>query len=683
MTSHDDLLKRALRLLPYYRGPIWWITSRVAILTVIASALGLALNPKYVARTKLTLLPTRSEIGFAAQRPEAWGLSPAVMLGQTHAEALMSRTLAEEVARALQSDKAAKAENGGIMGGLRRWVVAPLVGGFHRTVTLLNTGRWETPNPLQSLTQAIQGRTRVQHLPGSFVFQVAVTWDNPATAARIANLLTERYVEMTLRASREEMRTTREYIESRIQEVETALENLQTKIKDYRTTQQIYSTAYNTSGDTDLGLQELSESMRLLNAARVDWAQLSTRLDVLKGYHTPAALAAVEAERSGLKARQDALEKVINEQLARLDSLPAKEAGLLDLYRERMIQERALTGLQDRLLDTKVAEAAQLSAGRVIDPAIPPVYPERPLLLKNTAASVLVGLILSVGFVLLAEARRAGLRSREDLGSESRALLGVVPAVVAGNHDNPDAEGSGKIAEFFRSVLHGRLGTVAHRRTVKRHLEYLFLRLAENARSQVCLFVSLNGGEGKTFLIEQLARLAREAGRKVLLVDANLASPALHVAFGKPPAAGLTDVLSGHATARDIIVSASESVDLICAGKTSLNGQARWDLPACKEQLTGLAAGYDLVLMDSAALRQSPSTGRLLPLADRVVCILDATSSTRDDLDAVQSFLRGRANPAEFVINKVLCRADHMFMDSGAPDRKHAAIHTAAAHASR
>lgn len=664
MTFHDDLLKRSFRLLCYYRRRIWWIVSRVFVLTVLITALGLAFCPTYVARTKLTLLPTRSEIGFAAGRPETWGVSPAALLGQTHAESLLSRALAEDVARALQAENAANPNNGEMMGRIRRWLVAPVMGSFHRAVTLLNTGRWTKPDPFMSLVDGIRGRTRVQNLPGSFVFQVGVTWENPTMAARIANLMTERYVQMALRTGQAEMRTTREYIDARIEETGSELQALEKQIEEYRTGERLYAS----STDLELGLQEMSRYLMDLNATRVNWEQLDARINALKSYQTPASLAAIEAERTGLKSRQAAVEKVIDEQMAKLDKLPAKEAGLLDLYRVRMSKERALTALQDRLLDTKVAEAAQLSAVRVIDTAIPPVYPERPLLLRNAASSVLVGLLFSLGFVLLAEARRAGLRSREDLGADAGALLGLVPAVAATTHDDPDAEKGGKMAEFFRGIAHGRHGTVAHRRRVKRHLEHLFLRLADDGRAGVCLFTSLNGGEGKTFLLDQLARLAREAGRKVLLVDANLSQPALHLSFGKPLTAGLTELLLGHATARDVVVSVDESVDLICAGMVRVNGQARWDLAACKEQLNSLAAGYDMVLMDSAALRQDPAAGRLLPLAERVVCVFDATASARDDLHAVREFLRDATGPVHFILNKVLCRADFLFRAGNLPD---------------
>ena len=661
MTSHDDVARRSMRLLAYHRQRIWWITSRILVLTVIITAFGLALAPKYVARTKLTLLPTRSEIGFASIRPEAWGLSPATVLGQTHAESLLSRTLAEEVARTLMAENAAELNNGGFLGSVRRNVVGPLAGAINGVITLLNTGRWETPDPLRALADTIQSRTQVRNVPGSFVFQVAVTWENPQLAARLANLLTEHYVQMTLRGDQEELRTTREYLEARIKETDTALEELQAKIKNYRSTEKVYSVAYNTSADVDLGLQELSQSLRDMSTTRANWQQLDARISTLKPYQTPTALAVFEAERNGLKARQEGLEKVISDQIARLDKMPAKEAGLLDLYRERMLKERALGGLQDRLLDTKVAEAAQLTAARVIDAAIPPVYPERPLLLRNAAASILVGLLLSLGFVFLAETRRPGLRSREDMDDTGGGMLGLIPYVSANGQGKSDHEKTGPFAEFVRGLRYGRFGTLAHRQVARRHIEHLLVRLAEDERMRVCMFVSLNGGEGKTFLIRHLARVAESAGRRVLLIDANLARPALHGLFGKPAGPGLAEMLSGRASARDVVVRVSDAASLIGAGLATVNAQAKWAVADARRQIAEIAADYDLVLIDSAALRCEPSAVRLLALAPTALCILDATTSRRGDPEDIRARMGEAPAGTAFVLNKVLCATDYLF----------------------
>lgn len=660
MTSYDDLIKRSARLLTYHRKRIWWITSRVFILTLILTAFGMAFRPRYVARTTLTILPTRSEIGFASQRLEMWGMSPATLLGQTYSETLTSRTLAEDVARTLLIKDRAELSNGGVLGHVRTKVITPIIGFINQTWTLLNTGRWETPDPFTSLVGGIQSRTKVQNLPGSFVLQIAVTWENPKIAAAIANTLAERHVQMTLKSNREEMKTTREFIEARITESKGELAEMDKKIQDYRVREKLYAT----SSDLELGLQERSQSIRDLNATHVSRAQLDAKIAALKPFQTPTALAEIEAERTQLKIREEEDAKVIEEQIAKLDKVPAKEAGLIDLYRTRLSMERALSALQDRLLETKVSEAAQLSTARVIDVAIPPVYPEGPLLVRNAVASLVVGLLLSLAFVLMSEAWHPGLRSRDELGAEAGSMLGLVPYVAPNGHsekDDPDAEKVGGVTELVKQMIHGQHSTVKHRRIAKRHLEHLLQRLTDGVGPRICLFVSLGGGEGKTYLIEHLARLAREAALKVLVIDANFGSPSLHRILGKSPAPGLSELLSGSAEARDLVVTAEGGIDLIGAGLKRLNPQAKWAIETVRLALGKLAEGYDLVLVDTAALRNDPSATRLLPLATDVVCVIDATKSRSSETGELKQRLAGSTARIGFVLNKKLHEGDLLF----------------------
>ena len=662
MSDHNDLATRSLRLLSYYRGQVWWIVSRVFLLTVVISALGLALWPRYVARTKITLLPSRTEIGFAAGRPELWGRSPIAILAQTHAESLLSRTLAEDVARTVLADPATGGKPAGVMAGFRRLVVMPVKGLVQHLITLLNTGRWQTADPFMSLVYAIQGRTQVENLPGSFVFQVGVTWDDPAIAAHMANLITERYVQMALRASQEEMLATREFIEGRIAETRADLDLVEDKIKAFRVEQKIYTT----STDLDLGLQEMSQYLRDYNETRVGWEQLDARITALKGFQTPAGLANVEAERKGLRTRQEALNKVIAGQFDKLDQLPSKEAGLLDFYRTRATKERDLGTLQDRLLDTRVAEAAQLGAVRVIDTAIPPLYPDRPALLRNGAMSILVGAFLSLGYIVLAESRRAHLQCRRDVPSAAGLFLGLVPHVVNGGKNILDeGDGRGRLAECLRRLVYGPFGTAEHGVVVRRHLQHLLAGLRDGGQGRCWAFASVAGGEGKTFLIEQLATLAQEAGHRVLLIDGNLNAPGLHARFGKNTGPGLAELLATNAVARDMVVPINARTDLIGAGVVGPNGQAHWDLTKAKDGLAQLARAYDLVLMDTAALRHDPAAARVLALADGVVCVFDATTSRREDPDELVDRLHGMSGRMHYVLNRVMYAPDFLFTAGG------------------
>jgi len=55
-----------------------------------------------------------------------------------------------------------------------------------------------------------------------------------------------------------------------------------------------------------------------------------------------------------------------------------------------------------------------------------------------------------------------------------------------------------------------------------------------------------------------------------------------------------------------VVVSIDESTDLICAGVKPLHSHAKWAIDHVQKEIGVLAAQYDLVLIDSAALRCDP-----------------------------------------------------------------------------
>jgi non-specific protein-tyrosine kinase len=196
---------------------------------------------------------------------------------------------------------------------------------------------------------------------------------------------------------------------------------------------------------------------------------------------------------------------------------------------------------------------------------------------------------------------------------------------------------------------------------VKRHLEHLVTQLTHGERARRCLFVSLTGGEGKTFLIARLAATANRMGLKVLLVDADGDRPALHRAFQKPIAPGFGEWEEGTADAAEIVLHATAGTDVICAGAVHAPLLRHASVARVGETLKRLAEAYDLVLIDTGALRRDPSAVRLLPLADEIVCVFDATSSLLDDVETVGDRIAGVAAQVRCVLNRVRHEPDYLF----------------------
>jgi succinoglycan biosynthesis transport protein ExoP len=126
--------------------------------------------------------------------------------------------------------------------------------------------------------------------------------------------------------------------------------------------------------------------------------------------------------------------------------------------------------------------------------------------------------------------------------------------------------------------------------------------------ARTILITSASSGEGKTSLTTHLAVSLANAGRRVLLIDADMRRPAAHVVLGLPLTPGLSEYLTKGITAGEASQGCQvPGLTIVAAGKwneasaAALNG-VRW-----RDLLAAAADEYDFVLIDSPPI---------LPVAD-------------------------------------------------------------------
>jgi polysaccharide biosynthesis transport protein len=223
----------------------------------------------------------------------------------------------------------------------------------------------------------------------------------------------------------------------------------------------------------------------------------------------------VESEQARLRAAQDAI-------TAQMKLFPTKDSKLSTDY----------LLLAQRLRDLQVAEATTTGDFKVIQPATTPDSPSAPKPFQSAAVGFGVGLFAGIALAFVAGQFDTRVRSHREVGEilnlpglgrvphVSHRLLREGPLVTL-------SEPTGPVSEALRML--------------RSNLDWS--RIDHDWRS--LLITSTTKAEGKTFTLCNLAVTLALAGKKVVVVDADLRDPRVHTAFSLPNGNGLTSVIQG------------------------------------------------------------------------------------------------------------------------------------------
>ena len=120
---------------------------------------------------------------------------------------------------------------------------------------------------------------------------------------------------------------------------------------------------------------------------------------------------------------------------------------------------------------------------------------------------------------------------------------------------------------------------------------------------KVFALTSGKGGVGKTNVCANLAVLAAKAGKRVLVIDADLGLANIEIIFGLKPRYHLGDLLENQRTIEEVLVKGPHGVSLLPAGSgiqslTHLSDQQKMQFVAALDPLEDL---FDVVFIDSGA----------------------------------------------------------------------------------
>ena len=179
-------------------------------------------------------------------------------------------------------------------------------------------------------------------------------------------------------------------------------------------------------------------------------------------------------------------------------------------------------------------------------------------------------------------------------------------------------------------------------RVIRAHLD-----LARRGRDvRVILITGPLGAEGTSTVAVNLAVAFAQAGRRTLLVDADLRDPRQHEILGLSRDRGLVHLLRGLLPlARVAQTTAVKNLDLVASGPQVADPAELLSSTGLAEALETFRQAYDTVIVDAPALRGVADAALLGALADGIVLVVRVPATTRaDTLRAVEA-LRGLGTP--------------------------------------
>lgn len=325
----------------------------------------------------------------------------------------------------------------------------------------------------------------------------------------------------------------------------------------------------------------------------------------------------LESIEKGINSVQDRL-AAVTERISSLES-EGEEALAATLETERSALIARLGVLQQRLDDFQTAQPIDLAGGEIIAPATLPSRPSSPDHIRNGLLAAFLGVALGIGVAFLKERLDDRFKGRMDIvRSLDAPVLASIPRL--------------KVPKKKRHVLAINADPRGHSSEAYRGLRTGIEFISSQRGLKSILITSPSPGEGKTMTTANLAVTLAQAGRRTIIVSADLRRPTLEHYFGINGGLGLADWLD---PSSDLPIESLlddpgiPNLRVMPSGRIPANPAELLASPLLGELIEALEANSDIVLLDSPPVLAVADPLILASKIDGTVLILDADKTHR------------------------------------------------------
>ncbi len=352
------------------------------------------------------------------------------------------------------------------------------------------------------------------------------------------------------------------------------------------------------------------------------------------------SLVNLQVTRAGIVKQVETLSQIRDKYIQRSKVFPRLEKQQRQLERQLSAAQTIYNTLLTNLQEIRVTENKNLGNAQIIEEALVPEKPisnlKRQLLLF--VGSSLLGILVGIGAAFLIDLMDKSVKTlREAEKVFGYTLLGLIPQFEIEIAEGKEAPDKGRFlalpkamskvlgrGQTARSTTNGNeeltktsegeaSNPISPRIITLESPEFLIydsyqmlqanLRFMKSDKQlQTIVITSCVRGEGTSEVCANLALAMAQAGKKVLLVDANLRKPSQHHLWGLLNSVGLSYVIIGEAELESAIKPIRKNLSVLTAGVVPPSPIALLDSERMASLMAIFSQDYDYVIFDTPSL---------------------------------------------------------------------------------
>lgn len=365
-----------------------------------------------------------------------------------------------------------------------------------------------------------------------------------------------------------------EILQSQIESVQIQMDDVQAQVNNLKVDMaQIYPELLAQAEDSvEIDLESLTqEEIAQLTAYQTKLDEITPILELYQEIYTELV---VLGQTSGTSNRNQ----------TDLDRLRTT----LNLYQQIYISSI------NNLETLKLAKAQNTPTVMQVETAVKPSVPISPKPSQTALLGAAIGLFVVAALVFLIEFLDDTLKTPDEIKDVLDVpVIGFIGDLKHNGKKNGDALGvyvaknpRSPVAEAFRSL--------------RTNLEYSSV----DDPVKTLLVTSSGEAEGKSTVAANLAIVEAQSGKAVVIVDADLRRPKVHVQFNKPNRMGLSDVVTGKLNLDDVLKTYDQvaNLSIITCGTIPPNPSELLGSERMSQTLKDLENRFDVVILDTSPM---------------------------------------------------------------------------------